>query len=112
VAEYVSPGPTTSAPVVEPVVEPVTAAIRELRLHDVDAVAVQEGARVMVNCQDFPASTVWPGEIVTLPSEAAVPTGRVVTPHPVGGAEIVTDRRATEVDPKSDGTRIVQVSVR
>jgi hypothetical protein len=84
--------------------------MRELMVQEVAAVELQDGANVMVNDQDWPASRILFGRIVTDPFPATVPTGDVVTPQPAGGAGIVTDRRATDVAPKSAGTRIVQVS--
>jgi hypothetical protein len=89
---------------------PVTAAMREVMFQLVGVVAVHEGNGEKVNAHDWPAVNVLAGAMVTAPPAPIVPVGVVVTSHPVPDAGIVTERRATDVVPKSAGTRMVHVT--
>jgi hypothetical protein len=85
--------------------------MRELIVHVVAATALQDGASVIVNDHDSPAASVLFGDKISDPSGSTVRSRGVVTPQPVGGAEILIERRATDVDPKATGAFIVQVTV-
>lgn len=101
-------GPLTSWPVTPP----VTGAMRDVMFQLADVVAEQDGDGEYENDQVWPAARVRAGAMVTAPPGAVVPAGDVVMPHPDAGAGMVTERRATDVVPNSDGTLIVQVTSR